>query len=78
MKLGLFLFLIGIYGFILNKKNLLLMIISLELMLLAVTLLVRRFTLNIEEILDFTHFPCMCPETKLGLGESPRLNIASW
>lgn len=36
MKLGLFLFLIGIYGLILNRKNLILMIISIELMLLAV------------------------------------------
>jgi NADH-ubiquinone oxidoreductase chain 4L len=40
MKLGLFLFLIGIYGLILNRKNLILMIISIELMLLAVTLLI--------------------------------------
>jgi hypothetical protein len=37
MKLGLLLFLIGIYGLILNRKNLILMIISIELMLLAVT-----------------------------------------
>lgn len=36
MKISLFLFLIGIYGFILNKKNLILMLISIELMLLAV------------------------------------------
>jgi len=36
MKLGLFLFLIGIYGLILNRKNLILMIISIELILLAV------------------------------------------
>jgi NADH-ubiquinone oxidoreductase chain 4L len=37
MKLGLFLFLIGIYGLILNRKNLILMILSIELILLAVT-----------------------------------------
>jgi len=36
MKLGLFLALIGLYGLILNKKNLILMIISIELFLLAV------------------------------------------
>lgn len=36
MKLSLFLFLIGILGFILNRKNLLLLIISIEIMLLAV------------------------------------------
>ena len=40
MNLSIFLFLIGILGFILNRKNLILMIISIEIMLLAVTLLV--------------------------------------
>ena len=39
MNLSLFLFLIGILGFILNRKNIILLIISLEIMLLAVTLL---------------------------------------
>jgi NADH-ubiquinone oxidoreductase chain 4L len=33
------LFLIGVLGFILNRKNLILLIISLEIMLLAITLL---------------------------------------
>jgi hypothetical protein len=36
MNLSLFLFLIGILGFILNRKNLILLIISIEIMLLAV------------------------------------------
>jgi len=40
MNLSLSLFLIGILGFILNRKNIILMIISIEIMLLAVTLLV--------------------------------------
>jgi NADH-ubiquinone oxidoreductase chain 4L len=40
MNLSLFLFLIGILGFILNRKNLILLIISIEIMLLAVTLLI--------------------------------------
>jgi NADH-ubiquinone oxidoreductase chain 4L len=40
MNLSLLLFLIGILGFILNRKNIILMIISIEIMLLAVTLLV--------------------------------------
>jgi len=40
MNLSLFLFLIGIIGFILNRKNIILMIIAIEIMLLAVTLLV--------------------------------------
>ena len=40
MNLSLLLFLIGILGFILNRKNILLMIIAIEMMLLAVTLLI--------------------------------------
>ena len=40
MNLALFLFLIGTLGFILNRKNLILMIISIEIMLLAVTILI--------------------------------------
>ena len=40
MNLALFLFLIGILGFILNRKNIILMIISIEIMLLAVTVLI--------------------------------------
>lgn len=51
MKLSLFLFLIGIYGFILNKKNLILMIISIELMLLAVTLIILLNSLNFDDLI---------------------------
>src|SRR5216683_2300825 len=40
MNLSLFLFLIGILGFILNRKNIILMIIAIEIMLLAVTMLI--------------------------------------
>lgn len=50
MKLGLLLFLIGIYGLILNKKNLILMIISIELMLLAVTLLILMNSFNFNDL----------------------------
>jgi NADH-ubiquinone oxidoreductase chain 4L len=39
MYLSLFLFIVGIIGFIVNRKNLLLMLIALEIMLLAVTFL---------------------------------------
>jgi NADH:ubiquinone oxidoreductase subunit K len=38
--LSIFLFLIGSLGFILNRKNIILMIISIEIMLLAITLLI--------------------------------------
>lgn len=40
MNLSIILFLIGILGFILNRKNILLMIMAIEIMLLSVTLLV--------------------------------------
>ena len=40
MALPLVLFLIGVLGFVLNRRNLILLLISIELMLLAVTLLV--------------------------------------
>lgn len=49
--MGLLLFLIGIYGLILNKKNLILMIISIELMLLAVTLLILMNSFNFNDLL---------------------------
>jgi NADH-ubiquinone oxidoreductase chain 4L len=39
MTFSISLFLIGVLGFILNRKNLILLIISLEIMLLAITLL---------------------------------------
>ena len=37
MNLSIFIFLIGILGFIFNRKNIILMIIAIEIMLLAVT-----------------------------------------
>nr|WDS46425.1 NADH dehydrogenase subunit 4L [Cyathus striatus] len=40
MTISILLFLIGILGFVLNRKNIILMIISIEIMLLAVTLLI--------------------------------------
>lgn len=49
MNLSLFLFLIGILGFILNRKNLLLLIISIEIMLLAVTLLIIISSFNFDD-----------------------------
>ena len=46
--LSIFLFFIGILGFILNRKNIILMIISIEIMLLAITLfiLLNSFEFN--------------------------------
>ena len=49
MNLSFFLFLIGILGFILNRKNIILMIISIEIMLLAVTFLVLLSSFNFDD-----------------------------
>lgn len=49
MNLSLLLFLIGILGFILNRKNIILMIIAIEIMLLAVTLLVLITSFSFDD-----------------------------
>jgi NADH-ubiquinone oxidoreductase chain 4L len=49
MNLSLFLFLIGILGFILNRKNIILMIISIEIMLLAVTILILISSITFDD-----------------------------
>jgi len=45
------LFLIGVLGFVLNKKNIILMLISIEIMLLANTLIILSNSLIGEDIL---------------------------
>jgi NADH-ubiquinone oxidoreductase chain 4L len=55
MNLSLILFLIGILGFILNRKNIILMIISIEIMLLAVTLLVLVSSYAFDDIQGQTY-----------------------
>ena len=49
MNLALILFLIGTLGFILNRKNIILMIIAIEIMLLAVTLLVLISSFSFDD-----------------------------
>ena len=49
MNLSLLLFLIGILGFILSRKNIILMIIAIEIMLLAVTLLVLISSFSFDD-----------------------------
>jgi NADH-ubiquinone oxidoreductase chain 4L len=49
MNLSLLLFLIGLLGFIINRKNTILMIISIELMLLAITLLILISSFNFDD-----------------------------
>ena len=54
MKFSLVLFLIGILGFVLNKKNIILMLISIEIMLLSITLLILLSSLSFDDILGQT------------------------
>ena len=49
MTFSLSLFLIGVLGFILNRKNIILLIISLEIMLLAVTLLFLTSSFSFDD-----------------------------
>ena len=51
MNLSVLLFLIGILGFVLNRKNIILMLISIEVILLAVTLLVLVSCYNFDDII---------------------------
>lgn len=51
MNLSLILFLIGILGFVLNRKNIILMLISIEIMLLAITFLILVSSLSFDDIL---------------------------
>ena len=51
MNLSLILFLIGVLGFVLNRKNIILMLISIEIMLLAITLLILINSLNFDDIM---------------------------
>ena len=54
MNLTLILFLIGVLGFVLNRKNIILMLISIEIMLLAITFLILVSSLNIDDIVGQT------------------------
>jgi NADH-ubiquinone oxidoreductase chain 4L len=54
MNLSLILFLIGILGFVLNRKNIILMLISIEIMLLAITLLILVSSLSFDDIVGQT------------------------
>lgn len=55
MNLSIVLFLIGILGFVLNRKNIILMLISIEIMLLSVTLLILVSSLTFDDILGQTY-----------------------
>ena len=55
MNLSLLLFLVGILGFILNRKNIILMIIAIELMLLSVTLLILISSFSFDDGIGQTY-----------------------
>ena len=55
MSLSLMLFLIGILGFVLNRKNVILMLISIEIMLLSITFLILIYSLSFDDILGQTY-----------------------
>jgi len=51
MYIGFTLFLIGILGFVLNRKNIILMLISIEIMLLAITFIILINSLLFEDVI---------------------------
>jgi len=55
MNLTLVLFLIGILGFVFNRKNIILMLISIEIMLLSITFLILVSSVNIDDIIGQTY-----------------------
>ena len=72
MKLSLILFLIGILGFVLNRRNIILMLISIEIMLLAITFLILLGSLSFDDILGQTYaiyiISIAGAESAIGLG----------
>lgn len=54
MILTVIVFLIGVLGFVFNRKNIILMLISLEIMLLAITFIVLISSVNIDDIIGQT------------------------
>ena len=72
MNLSLILFLIGIIGFVLNRKNIILMLISIEIMLLSITFLILINSLNFDDIVGQVYaiyIICIAgAESAIGLG----------
>lgn len=54
MSLSLILFLIGILGFVLNRRNIILMLISIEIMLLSITFIILINSLGFDDIIGQT------------------------
>ena len=72
MNLSLILFLIGVLGFVLNRKNIILMLISIEIMLLAITFIILISSLNFDDILGQVYaiyiIAIAGAESEIGLG----------
>jgi len=72
MTLALVIFFIGILGFVLNRKNIILILISIEIMLLAVTLLILLSSQAFDDIIGQTYsiyiIAVAGAESALGLG----------
>jgi NADH-ubiquinone oxidoreductase chain 4L len=72
MSLPLILFLIGILGFVLNRKNIILMLISIEIMLLSITFLILITSFNYDDILGQVYATYIISvagaESAIGLG----------
>ena len=72
MNLSIILFIIGTLGFVLNKKNIILMLISIEIMLLSITFLILVSSLNYDDILGQTYaiyiITIAGAESAIGLG----------
>ena len=64
--------LIGILGFVLNRRNIILMLISIEIMLLAITFLILLGSLSFDDILGQTYaiyiISIAGAESAIGLG----------
>ena len=72
MNLSIILFLIGILGFVLNRRNIILMLISIEIMLLSITFLILLASLSFDDILGQTYaiyiISIAGAESAIGLG----------
>jgi NADH-ubiquinone oxidoreductase chain 4L len=72
MNLSVILFLIGVLGFVLNRKNIILMLISIEIMLLAITFLILISSFSYDDILGQTYaiyiISVAGAESAIGLG----------
>jgi NADH-ubiquinone oxidoreductase chain 4L len=72
MTLSLILFLLGILGFVANRKNIILMLIAIELMLAAATIIIVISSFEFDDILGQTYgiyiIAIAGAESAIGLG----------